>query len=328
MNDLSEEVYTTAHDKRILLSLMLELLTTCNENCIHCYIPKHNNGGLSLGVIKRAIKEFRELGGFNLSLTGGEIFLRKDLLEIIEYARLMGLRVFLLTNGSLITRSVAKELKKLCISELSVSVYSLDETIHDSITRCEGSLRRTLDGIRYANEQGLRITVKTPLMNINRFSYIQLADFCKEKGYQYLASTVIFAKSNGDKSVKSLSINKNDMANVSRAVSAYEPVGMRNKFDEACGSLRYSLAIDANGDIFPCNSFYLKMGNVYQDGLEDVWKSKQIQMIQNIKKSDLDRCCSCQIKEKCNRCPGLAYLEDGDYRGCSRTARESAMYRL
>lgn len=55
--------------------------------CEHCYIPEHNNSGFEHDRIINLLYELRELGVFNVSFTGGEIFLREDILEIISVAR-------------------------------------------------------------------------------------------------------------------------------------------------------------------------------------------------------------------------------------------------
>lgn len=328
MENIMEEIYQTAHDKNILLSLMIELLTECNEKCVHCYIPKHNNTGLSLDKLKDIIIQFRKLGGLNLSLTGGEIFLRNDIFELISFARKNFLRVFLLTNASLITENVAIKLKELYISELSVSVYSLVPEIHDCITGVKGSLESTLLGLSFAKKYGIPVTVKTPLMEINKNSYINIKKYCEENNFAFIASTIIFAKSNGDKKVKSLTINDKELPSIFNDIKEFEPKGKRNDFEEACGSLKYMLAIDSEGNIYPCNSLFYKVGNIKQDSLHKIWVSEKLKRIQNIKKTELIKCKNCKIKEKCNRCPGLALLEDGDIWGCSSTAKKFAEIRL
>lgn len=324
MENYTEEMYIKAHDNRILLSLMVELLTKCNEKCIHCYIPQHTSNGVDTERIKKLIDEFRDLGGLNLSLTGGEIFLRKDLFEIIEYARKNYLRIFLLTNATMLDEEIVRRLKCNNIAELSVSVYSLDSDVHDKITGVKGSLDKTLQGLSLAKKYNIPVTVKTPLMDINKYSYKELKNYCKENGFKYLASTIIFSKSNGDDSIKSLSINDNDLAKVYKETKDIAPVSKRKLFDEACGSLKYSLAIDASGNVYPCNSLYYKVGNIYTDSLSDIWNGVTIQNIQNIKKKDLHICSKCKVQEKCSRCPGLALLEDGDLYGCSSSAYKVA----
>ncbi len=328
MEQYIDEIYKIAHDNNILLSLTIELLTYCNENCVHCYIPKHNLKGIETKKIKEIISEFRAMGGLNLTLTGGEIFLRDDLFEIIQYARSLNLRVFLLTNATLISKDIAVKLKELSVTEISVSVYSLDEKIHDQITRYRGSLKRTLQALEYAKEVRLPVTVKTPLMELNKYSYRDLKIFCKENGYKYMASSIIFSKSNGDSSVKELSIKDENLCSIVKEIESLESTTKHNAYEEACGCLKYMLAIDAEGNIYPCNSLYYKVGNVYMDTLTEIWGRGKLKEIQNIKKTDLPYCSKCKLKKVCSRCPGLALLEDGDYMGCSSTAYKNARLRL
>jgi len=84
------------------------------------------------------------------------------------------------------------------------------------------------------------------------------------------------------------------------------------------------LAIDSEGNVYPCNSLYYKLGNIKEDTLESIWNSENVKKIQNIMKIDLNECVDCHLKNLCNRCPGLAYLEDNDIYGCSTIAREQA----
>lgn len=328
MKCLMDEMYDCAHDYRILLSLTIELTTMCNERCVHCYIPHHDNKGLNITDIKRVIKEFRDMGGLNLTLTGGEIFLRKDIFEIIEYARQLNLRVFLLTNGTLITQKVIDKLKMLNIAELSISVYSLDDQIHDSITRKGGSLKETLNAIELAGKNSIRVTVKTPLMENNKYAYRELQKYCKERNISYLASCIIFSKNNGDTSVKDTMINEDEQRIIAREVEKLEPNGRRYNYEEACGSLKYTLGIDSLGNIYPCSSFYYKLGNVKDDSLEEIWNSETLKKIQDIRKDELHECSECSYKEKCSRCPGLAYLEDNTLYACSSTAKQNVMARI
>ena len=62
-----------------------------------------------------------------------------------------------------------------------------------------------------------------------------------------------------------------------------ETNGRRDYYDEACGSLKYTLAIDAAGNVFPCNSFFYELGNVYSNTLEEIWNSTVLKKIQEIR---------------------------------------------
>lgn len=185
-----------------------------------------------------------------------------------------------------------------------------------------------LEGVSYAKEQGIRIVVKTPLMEYNKYCYRELYRFCKDNGFKYMASLIIFSKNNGDSTVKRLSVNYKDMVIIAKEIEKFEPIGKRKDYEETCGSLKYTLAIDSFGDVFPCNSFYYKVGNIKDESLSKIWENRKLKEIQNIKKEDLIECASCYYKSKCSRCPGLAWNEDGSYLGCSSSAMLDAKLRL
>lgn len=65
---------------------IIELTTLCNFNCKHCFLEQHTNYGLSTEEIIKIIDELREFGVYELQFTGGEIFLRTDIMDIIRYA--------------------------------------------------------------------------------------------------------------------------------------------------------------------------------------------------------------------------------------------------
>ena len=322
-----KEMYRVAHDNIIPISMTIELLTQCNEKCEHCYIPEHNDCGMDTEQIISILRQFRKMGGLNVTFTGGEIFLRKDLLTLIEEARNLHMRVFLLTNATLINEQIAKKLKELHIAEVSVSIYSLDEKIHDDITKVRGSLKKTLQGIEAAKNNGISIMVKTPLMEKNKYAYREIAAYCEQNGFTFMTSPVIFSKSDGDTLPHQLAVNKADLKIVLDEIQGYQKSIAKENYEEACGALKYSFAIDCMGNFFPCNAFYYRIGNVKQNTLYELWRSKELEQVQNIKKSDLQECNECGFAQECVRCPGLAYLEDGNMLGCSSTAKAIAVAR-
>lgn len=85
----------------LISSLQFELSSRCNERCIHCYIPngKKNTGfDMPLAKVKGILDEFAEMGGIHVTLSGGEAFLHKDLLEICKYCREKDLKISILSN--------------------------------------------------------------------------------------------------------------------------------------------------------------------------------------------------------------------------------------
>lgn len=93
----------------------------------------------------------------NVSLTGREIFLREDLFDIIEYARNLYMRIFLLSNATLLNEQIVARLADLSIANFSTSIYSLDENVHDNITGKKGSLKSTLKNIQLLKEYNIEV---------------------------------------------------------------------------------------------------------------------------------------------------------------------------
>lgn len=329
-NDLSiDTLFKIAYDTNTPLSVMIELLTECNFRCKHCYIPEHKDMGLDTEVIKNLLYDLRKIGTLNISFTGGEIFLRRDIFEIIETARQLYFRVFLLSNASLLNEEKIKKLASLHISEFSTSVFSLDSSIHDSITGIPGSLKLTLKNIMLMKAYKIPVKIKTPLMKDNKYSYKELYKYCKRNGFEYLASPIIFSKSDGDKTTHLLRIDESDLISI---VPDIDTISKKRKhlynYDQPCAAICYGFSLDCKGDVYPCNSLYYKIGNIFEKSVSYIWdESQALKDIKKITKKDLHKCIECSLVDICERCPGLALLEDNDLCGCSTAARSIAIAR-
>ncbi len=259
-----KEIYKIAHDNVIPIGMTMELLTKCNEKCEHCYIPEHKEYGLDTQQIINILHQFRGMGGLNVTFTGGEIFLRKDLFELIRVARELKMRVFLLTNATMINDKIAKQLKQLNVAEVSVSIYSLNENVHDDITKVKGSLEKTLCGLEAAKNAGIPVMVKTPLMEKNKYAYREMSEYCKLNGFNFMSSPVIFSKSDGDNSPHELGVNKKDLKIILKEIEQYQKTVIKENYEEACGALKYSFSIDCFGDFFHVMHFITKLEMCYK----------------------------------------------------------------
>ena len=92
MSSLMEEMGVKALELGIPLSVQLDLTYRCNERCVHCYLDHEDHGEMTTAEIKHLLDEMAAAGVLFLTLSGGEIFLRKDFFEILEYARELTVR--------------------------------------------------------------------------------------------------------------------------------------------------------------------------------------------------------------------------------------------
>ena len=141
---LEEDMMKWCFKNGYLYSLFVELTYNCNLKCVHCYNPKNiSNIYINLDKMKQIIDEARELGVFHITFSGGECTLNKDFIKIAEYARNKRMSVEIFTNGQILydNPELLERIIKLYPYRVGISMYSLNEDIHEQITSAKGYLR-------------------------------------------------------------------------------------------------------------------------------------------------------------------------------------------
>ena len=328
MSGLLEEMTAKALKLNIPLSVQLDLTYRCNERCVHCYLDHEDHGEMSAAEIKSLLNELAEAGVFILTLSGGEIFLRKDFFEILAYARrTLTFCVKLKTNAILIRETEAARIRDLGVESVQISIYSHRPEVHDAITLVPGSLQRSLDAARFLKSQGLRVILANVLMAQNFQDYPSLRALAADMGLESTIDPTITPMMDGDRSVLNLGIHRDALRQVFRDSSlvgnveefcAVSPEADENSLEALpCSASHTTCYVSPYGDVFPCVQFPLPTGNVRKQRFIDIWRhSKQMNEVRAIRLKDLTTCPSCTHVSQCSRCPGLAYLE-GNMRGPS-----------
>jgi len=338
MIGLLEEMTGKALKNNIPLSVQLDLTYRCNERCVHCYLDHDDHGEMTTAEIKHLLEEMAEAGVFILTLSGGEIFLRKDFFEILEYARRQLLFcVKLKTNAILIREAEAARIRDLGVESIQISIYSHRPEIHDAITLVPGSLKRSLDAVRFLKSQGLRVILANVLMVDNARDYKGVRALADELGVECTLDPTITPMMDGDRSVLSLNVDQSALREV------FRDKGLVGDVDEfcsiatpptddilsstPCSAGHTTCYVSPYGDVFPCVQFPLPTGNVRKQRFIDVWRhSDRMNEVRSIRLKDLSTCTSCSHVSNCSRCPGLAYME-GNMRGPSSQDCEKSFAR-
>lgn len=150
----------------------------CNLHCLHCYASAREDrisGELNSEAGKAFIKDLAEFGVPVILFSGGEPLLREDLFELTGYARELGLRVALSTNGTLITREIAQKIKQTGFAEVGISLDGIGVT-NDNFRGHNGAFEESLRGIRNCIDQGLRVSLR---LTITRFNYQEIPSIFK-----------------------------------------------------------------------------------------------------------------------------------------------------
>lgn len=166
----------------IPLGVQLDLTYRCNERCVHCYLDHEDHGEMSLAEITGLLDQLADAGVFFLTISGGEIFLRPDLFEILAHARRLLFSVKIKTNALLIREPQARRLSALGIHGVQISIYSHRPEAHDGITLVPGSLQRSLAAAQRLRDAGVPVTFATVLMRQNATDYRHVKALADQMG--------------------------------------------------------------------------------------------------------------------------------------------------
>ncbi|NVM20306.1 MAG: radical SAM protein [Desulfobacterales bacterium] len=318
-------------------SIHFELTNRCNLECIHCLFTKESTDELSTHETYEILLQLKKLGVFYLSLSGGEIFIRKDIGQILDFLLENRFLLNIYTNGTLLTNTLVDKIAILQPLRVEISVYGATAGIHDRITTVAGSFEKTIGSIKALRDAGVSVLFKGFLLKDNFHQRWQMIDLANEIRVLYAFDFNVIPRLNGNMSNLSVGISIDQVKRIHEEV-AKEGLILRNHVKikvrdsqlpqggrVVCNAGRINGCIGPNGDVFPCPVLRLTMGNLIEKTFEEIWKTNEIDDIRDMTLDDLKICSVCPDLEYCNRCPGVAYLETGDYLGpaplsvCSKT---------
>ena len=318
----------------IISSLQFELSSRCNERCIHCYIPndKKNHGfDIPLLKVKSILDEYASMGGIHVTLSGGEAFLHKDIIEIARYCREKDFKISILSNLISLTDSQVKALKEINISLIQVSLYSMNPEVHDFITTVKGSWLKTKNSIEKLVAADIPIQISCPVMKANRSGYKDVLEYAKSLKVKAQSDFIMMARADLDTEnlANRLSIEETEM--LLRDIIEHDvkyrnetlqqlPISDSIKFDKeaflkqpVCGVGYDNCCIAANGDVYPCAGWQdYVLGNVYKQSLKEIWEnSERVKKLRKITQASFPQCLECEARDYCARCLVRNYNESG-----------------
>ncbi|MGO9314405.1 MAG: 12,18-didecarboxysiroheme deacetylase [Syntrophobacteraceae bacterium] len=141
----------------------------CNLKCVHCYAHARDeefSGELSTSEGKAILDDLAAFGSPVVLFSGGEPLVRPDLIELAEYAVGKGMRAVISTNGTLINRRIAGDLKKVGLSYVGISLDGLDE-VNDRFRGVKGAFRKAMDGILACQDAGIKVGLRFTMNRMN-----------------------------------------------------------------------------------------------------------------------------------------------------------------
>jgi AdoMet-dependent heme synthase len=306
----------------------------CHLSCDHCYESDQSHphkARLGVDDYARIFDELASLGVLYLTLTGGEIFLRGDLFELVALARQRRFAVRLYTSGTLLDEARADRIRDLKVSEVQVSVYSADPAVHDAFVGRPGAHAQTLQGMRLLRERGVITVLKTPAMTINIDSLHELADLAEAFDVDFRIDPLVHPRMDGHPhplryQVPPETLKKKLLAEPRlyeafqqrSAESHCDGEGVRDASSTLCAAGRSVVSIGADGEVLPCASFPVAAGNVRERPLPEIWfRSALLDELRHTTFGDMTACRGCSLKASCDPCMAYALVENGDHRACN-----------
>lgn len=307
-----------------LQSACLELTYRCNERCIHCYIddPSRAAQELRFEDYRRGLDELRDMGCMSVLLTGGEPTLHPDFLKIAEYAREKRFLVDIYTNGLSLDDGLLDRLIALKPNSISFSFYGGTAAVHDRITGIPGSFERSLRTMMMCRCAGIDTYIKTVVMKQNAEAFEELLKLGKRLGVRILSSLSVIP-THGGRSADPFRLM--ELEAYRRALELEYRYGMTEagretgeRPEEICTSGRSTLSIDPFGYVHPCNASPVRLGNIRDTSLSELWESSGVlREIRGLRFNDISKACAaCPHKPWCAVCVGAAVKENGRLAPC------------
>jgi MoaA/NifB/PqqE/SkfB family radical SAM enzyme len=305
----------------------LEVTFRCNLRCVHCYLGSYRSGipsmqELTTAEIRNILDQVTDAGCLELLLTGGEPFVRPDLLDIYTYARQKGLMVILFTNATLITPEIARYLADWTPQSVEVTLYGYSQETYERISGIPGSHARCLRGIELLLQQGIPLKLKTMLMTLNQHELAQMKHFAESLGVAFRYDPLLNAGFDDGRGPLPFRLppaevvqadlgdpdRRKDLQDFSRRYAGFQP---DSQFLYVCGAGLHSFHIDPYGRMGICMMARARSHDLRRNSFKEGWE-QFIPQERALPSSGESRCAGCALRANCSQCPGWAQLEHGN----------------
>jgi radical SAM protein with 4Fe4S-binding SPASM domain len=336
-------------DKGPLFILPWRCTQACTSNCLHCGFASNPpvSNGLGTEETKRIADKIYDFGVTYFGISGGEPLLRKDLPEIIGYAKKTGMNVSLITNGYFLDDKILDTLVRNDV-RVSLSVDGREE-INDAI-RGKGAYAKAVSAMEKSSKVGLLDCLVATLTNVdatrNNVSsedMEQIIKLAEEYGARWVVihgfipfnnTKEHLAKAPSPQQYEKIWNQVYDLRLKYKGkpeVNVYCPFFARvakqrglpdfenwfnNFFLGRCSMAGKYMSVIENGDVIPCSfNDRIRLGNVQNTSLKQIWTELQTSEL-TVKLRDRSnlkgKCGVCEFRENCGGCRTRAEIYTGD----------------
>jgi radical SAM protein with 4Fe4S-binding SPASM domain len=319
---------------------LYELTLRCNMNCIHCgsSAGQKRTSELTTEEWNNVTKQLADLNCKEITLLGGEPFLRKDWYEISKEVKDCGVKITYMSNGFLINEKIIEKLRNIEPKTVSISIDGSKYETHDKIRQLKGSFDKCMEVISNLKKAGINTTVITSINKLNFEELPELRSMLLNKGIvwqlqiaiplgrfkkdlllskeEYYAAAIFIASSRSKYNIKELPI-------IGTHCFGYYSKKLRNPMVfpwNGCQAGISAIGIQSNGDVKGCLSLPPEFieGNVRESNLSEIWEKPGFcSYNRDFKETDLNNeCIGCKNGKKCRGgCLGVSIGISGKSNG-------------
>jgi len=328
----SADLHQRQAGQRSPMQVSIEVTRRCPLECQHCYnnLPMGDQDARRREMTTeehfRVLDELVEMGCFWLLYTGGEIFARKDFLEIYTYAKKKGFLITLFTNGTLITEKIADYLVEWPPFAIEITLYGRTKETYEALTQIPGSYERCLRGIKLLRDRGLPLKLKTVATSINKHEISAMRQFAEEElGLEFKFDGQINPRIDCSQSPLAVRLTPEELVALDmtapKGMSEYRRLAKRDlenppnlSTDDTvyfCGGGVGGFALNAYGEMGICVISQQDTFSIREAGLQKVWEGSLAEL-RNRKRTRVTKCVECRIQSLCGMCPANGEMENGD----------------
>jgi radical SAM protein with 4Fe4S-binding SPASM domain len=267
----------------------LAITYRCNNDCAHCYNARERDfPELTTAAWKGILNKLWDLGVPHIVFTGGEATLRNDLPELIAHAEANGQITGLNTNARrLADEKYVQQLVEAGLDHVQITVESCDAEIHDQMMRAKGAHKQTINGLKNVLASPLYVMTNTTMLRTNVNTIPGTLDFLAELGVPTIGLNALIYSGNGLtvgtglaeselQPILDVAIQKTESRGqkliwyTPTQYCQFDPT-QQNLGVKGCTAALYSMCIESNGDVLPCQSYYTSLGNILDDSWDSIW---------------------------------------------------------
>ncbi len=316
-----------AVERRIPVAGLLELTSRCNLRCVHCYLgPQEQHWAeerrrqeLSLEKLLSIIDELADAGCLYLGITGGDPMLHDHFADVYRHACERGIRVTVLCNGVLVRDAHVALFREYPPLNVEVSLYGATKATYEAVTKVPGSYAKCLAGVRKLLDNGIRVQLKTVLIQLNAHEAGEMRRIARELGVEFRVDSAIFPQLTDrghaplDYRLPPAEAVRIELADARTLEAWTEKIDLQPAPSDSlyrCGAGVTGFYVDPFGYVSPCIMTTNHRHSLHEKSFASLW-ARELEQIRKAKPGAHYGCNSCEMQSACTSCPAFNYQENG-----------------